>query len=420
MVVFPDSPRQIANCVAQLRDANGGTAPRSYEVVEIFDAWGKRLAQSPIAMQPGVVFLCHWLRRATLLSLLRREMESEAIQGNWQNDGSIRLMRQPLGVVGHWPAANVAIQPLLSMSCAALGGNASIVRIPTGLEELTNRVLDVLREVDTADLICSRLCFLAFPSERRDCMEAMASGVDGAMIWGGEEAVLAVRSLPFPHWTRICVFGPRHSVAMMDRNAWTDPVSRIQWCKRLARDVWQFEQRACSSPQVLYVQRNVRVPIEKLLDDLETTFREENRLHPRSELAPIHASSIAAARATWVLESDVQKARFPSEPDWTILAGEGPEYPNPIHNRCLFVQVVDDLVEPFRHFRGRIQTIGLGCDDQRLERAVVDAALRGRVERITWLGRMHVFDSPWDGAELVAPMTRLIRYTPLNKELAVA
>ena len=40
----------------------------------------------------------------------------------------------PIGVVGHWPAGNVEIQPLLSMTCALLGGNAALVRVPDGLD----------------------------------------------------------------------------------------------------------------------------------------------------------------------------------------------------------------------------------------------------------------------------------------------
>ena len=56
----------------------------------------------------------------------------------------------------------------------------------------------------------------AFEHGRQDLHEAMAQSVDGAMIWGGKEAVLSVRALPFPHWARIAVFGPRISAAAMD------------------------------------------------------------------------------------------------------------------------------------------------------------------------------------------------------------
>ena len=54
---------------------------------------------------------------------------------DWMEDGRARLRPFPLGVVGHWPAGNIEIQPVLSMTCALLGGNASLVRVPAGLDE---------------------------------------------------------------------------------------------------------------------------------------------------------------------------------------------------------------------------------------------------------------------------------------------
>lgn len=420
MIVFPKSPSEIQDRIAAVREAQARLQPELTRIVEILSSWGKRLVSSPIAAQAGVVFLCHWLRKANLMSLLNREIGNEGIHGIWRDHGSIRVKRVPVGVVSHWPAANVPIQPILSMTCAALGGNASVVRVPQGLEELTAASIRLLSEVDVERLISDRLGVVAFPSNRHDLQEAMARDVDGALIWGGEEAVLSVRSLPFPHWTRFSVFGPRNSVAVLDRAAWTKSDSRRQWCKRLARDVWQFEQRACSSPQVLFVERDPQSSTEELLRDLESAFREENRLHPRTELAPFYTSAIARARATWLLEDDSRQARFPETPDWTILVGNGPQYPHPVQNRCLVVQLVDDLRDPIRQFGGDIQSVGLGCGDISVEQAVVNEALHRRVDRITWIGRMHVFDSPWDGMELVAPMTRLVRYTPISSEVAVA
>lgn len=420
MIVYPQDANEIHDGMSRLKDAQSSACVTPNDIVDVLDAWGKRLANAPLVNEPGLVFLTHWLRRATLTSLLQREIGSAAIHGRWQCEGSIHLRRVPVGVVGHWPAANVIVQPLLSMTCAALGGNASAIRIPSGLEAITEDSLSLLAEVDSDRLLSDRVCCFAFASDRRELLEAMASHADGAMIWGGEEAVLSVRSLPFPHSTRFSIFGPRNSLALIDRSAWRDPAQRVQWCKRLARDVWQFEQRACSSPQVLYVERDPSRSIDVLLHDLEIAFREENRLHSRAELAAFHATSVVRARAKWLIDDESRQARFPAEPDWTILAGEGTAYPTAVQNRCLFVQTVDDLCEPLRQFNGEIQTVGLGCGDAATEHAVVEEALRRGVDRVTWLGRMHVFDSPWDGTELVAPMTRLVRYTPLQREEAAA
>ena len=139
--------------------------------------------------------------------------------GDWTEDGRARLRPFPLGVVGHWPAGNIEIQPILSMTCGLLGGNAALVRIPRDLVDVMQQLMAPLAGSAGGERLLRRIALVAFEHGRQDLQEAMAQAVDGAMIWGGKEAVLSVRSLPFPSWARLAVFGPRLSVAAMDAAA---------------------------------------------------------------------------------------------------------------------------------------------------------------------------------------------------------
>ena len=238
----------------------------------------------------------------------------------------------------------------------------------------------------------------------------MARAVDGAMIWGGAEAVSQVRGLPFPHWARILVFGPRLSAAAMDAESWGDRAERASWCRRIARDVWQFDQQACSSPQTLFLERGAGCDPAEFVEDLKRAFEEENRHHPRLQIEPALASAICLARASWLLDDVENRALFPASPDWTVLLGKGTEIPNPTQGRTLSVLVVDDLLPVISKFDGTLQTLGLGVKDAGREDMLAQAAGRSGVDRIVKLGRMHVFGSPWDGTELIRPMVRLVRH----------
>ena len=66
--------------------------------------------------------------------------------------------------------------------------------------------------------------------------------------------------------------------------------------------------------------------------------------------------------------------------------------------------------------RARAQRVGLAVSDDAKEAAVTQAAGRNGVDRIVKLGRMHVFGSPWDGADLVRPMVRLVRHVRANTD----
>src|SRR5215470_7405281 len=162
---------------------------------------------------------------------------------------------------------------------------------------------------------------VSFEHERADLQRAMAAAVDGAMIWGGAEAVSQIRALPFPHWARVAVFGPRLSVAAMDGESWGAGANRESWCLRLARDVWQFDQQACSSPQVLFLERSAGQSTDEFLSKLQRAFENENRAHPRREIPAALTSTICQARASWLLKDPAHRAVFPCPPDWTLLIG---------------------------------------------------------------------------------------------------
>jgi hypothetical protein len=404
------SPQEIAAEAVRLREVAQKEEIAPESVLEIFERWGGALNDRELNEVPGVAFLRLWLRRGTLQPVLLRELGANALSGAWWEDGRARLRAFPLGVVGHWPAGNIEIQPILSLTCALLGGNGCLVRVPSALVDVTRRILEKLLDVDRKGLLTKRIFAASFDHSRRELHEAMAQAVDGAMIWGGAEAVSVVRRLPFPHWARVLVFGPRLSAGMMDAGTWGNRTERSSWCRRIARDVWQFDQQACSSPQALFLERGAGCDPSEFVNSLREAFQEENRVHPRQEIEPSLASAICMARASWLLDNGGNDAFFPASPDWTILLGTGPEMPNPTQGRTLSVLVVDDLFEVISRFDGTMQTLGVGVGDAEKEESLARAAGQRGVDRIVKLGRMHVFSSPWDGTDLIRPMVRIVRH----------
>jgi hypothetical protein len=404
------SPTEISAAAAALRHIASSQEISPSEVITVFDSWAKQLDDPELDLLPGIPFLRMWLRRGTLEPIIARELGSGALDGGWTESGRARCKAFPLGVVGHWPAGNVEIQPILSMTCALLGGNAALVRVPSDLFDLTRCLMERLVQSDSGQRLTPRIFMAGFEHGRHDLHEAMAQTVDGAMIWGGKEAVLRTRALPFPHWARIVVFGPRISVAAMDAGAWGNPDERPSWCRRLARDVWQFDQQACSSPQVLFLEKATGQSTAEFLPFLQRAFEAENQAHPRRAAPARLTSSISLARASWLLKDTTRHAVFPIEPDWTLLLGSGPDLPEIIQGKTLIVLEVDDLLEVISKWDGNVQTLGLGMADADKEKRVALLAGKRGVDRIVKLGRMHVFVPPWDGVDLIRPMVRMVRH----------
>jgi len=404
------NPDEISRAAQRLRLAARRNDLTLKVILEVFERWSAALDAPAVREIPGVAFLRLWLRRGTLQPILLRELGPSSLDEGWREEGNIRLKAFPLGVIGHWPAGNIEIQPMLSLTCALLGGNSCLVRVPRGLVEPTQMIMEKLHEVDPEGLLCERIFLASFDHARTDLQAAMAESVDGAMIWGGAEAVSEVRALPFPHWARIAVFGPRISVAAMDASVWGDREQRSSWCRRIARDVWQFEQQACSSPQTLFLEKGSACDPAEFVEELKAAFQEEHRAHPREEIEPALTSAICRARASWLLDDVANRAHFPQSPDWTILQGKGSDVPKPTQGRTLSVLVAEDLMDVVSKFDGTVQTLGLGIKDAAREQIIATAAGRHGVDRVVRLGQMHVFSSPWDGADLVRPIVRLVRH----------
>jgi hypothetical protein len=404
------SPAEISTAAAKLRQVILDEEVSPNEVMTIFDSWAKSLDARELDDLPGIPFLRMWLRRGTLEPIIARELGANGLHGGWTEYDRAKCKAFPVGVVGHWPAGNVEIQPILSMTCALLGGNAALVRIPRGLVDLTRRLMRKLVQSDPCERLSRRIFMATFEHDRQDLQEAMAQAVDGAMIWGGKEAVLQIRALPFPHWARVAVFGPRMSVAAMDAGAWGNPDERESWCRRIVRDVWQFDQQACSSPQVLFLETGLGQSTAQFLPVLRRAFETENQTHPRRTIPAALTSAICQARASWLLKDPAHQAVFPKGPDWTLLLGSGSDLPEPIQGRTLTVLEVDDLLDPVSKFDGNVQTLGLGMADPEKERKLAWLAGKRGVDRIVKLGRMHVFVPPWDGVDLIRPMVRMVRH----------
>ena len=409
-VMRPSSPDEIVEAAARLRTIVQQKEIKPGVVVELFERWANALNTAELRNVPGVTFLRLWLRRGTLEPIIKRELVSDDQAGVQQVAGRAELRSFPLGVIGHWPAGNVEIQPILSLTCGLLGGNACLVRVPKALVEITDQIVSKLEAVDKNGDLTERLFIASFDHSREDLQIAMASSVDGAMIWGGEEAVREVRALPFPHWARLLVFGPRVSAAAMDSATWADRRQRHAWCQRIARDVWQFDQQACSSPQTLFLEKSAGCDPAEFICDLGRAFSEENRIHPRRNADAGLTSAICLARAQWLFDDKEHRAFFPASPDWTILVGKGIKLPKPVQGRTLTVLMVDDLMDVVSQFDGSLQTLGLAIDDPQKEEALVRMAGRHGVDRIVKLGRMHVFSSPWDGADVVRSTVRMVRH----------
>lgn len=135
------------------------------------------------------------LSRAALQYKLQMELGTDAAYTTSPpgNLPAIGVRRAPLGVLFHIAAGNVDGLPAYSVVEGLLTGNINILKLPQADNGLS---IEILRELIREEpALAAYIYVFDTPSADVDAMRRMAALSDGIVVWGGDEAVSAVRRL---------------------------------------------------------------------------------------------------------------------------------------------------------------------------------------------------------------------------------
>ena len=183
-------------------------------------------------------------------------------------DGSITRERYPLGVLLHIAAGNVDVLPAYSVVEGLLAGNINILKLPMGDSGLSMKLLTELIKVqpDLAD----HIYVFDVPSTDTVNIKRLADLSDAVVVWGGDMAVRAARTMASPN-TKIISWGHKLSFAYVYPGCSDDKLHE------LARAICVTNQLLCSSCQGIFLATD---SYEEQLDFAEHFFeilKEENK-----------------------------------------------------------------------------------------------------------------------------------------------
>jgi phenylacetate-coenzyme A ligase PaaK-like adenylate-forming protein len=386
-------------------------------LVALLDAAGRNLISPEYANIEGIAFLSTWLRKSNLEKVLRLNLGSElaAIDRPVSIDG-VFLRAVPRGVVCHWVAGNIPTLAFFSWALATLAKNASILRVP---EESREVVRKLFRAVERASielegkkydgsLLLQRTSVVHFPSSNQEPNHAMSLAADARVVWGGLEAVRAVTSYPRMEHCEDIVFGPKFSLGVIDRAAMQDGVARTEALAAFARQAAMFEQAACSSPQILFVEAS-GTDLEQIGDLMANEMKKVASRFPKRTIEQSTSCAILRARAGYGLSTETS-VRASGDLAYTVLLERGAHLREALQSRTLYVMAVDDLAQILPLLSPKIQTIGVAIADTQKRLAFGEAcALRG-VARSVRPELMNIYETPWDG---LLPVNRMVRWCRL-------
>ena len=202
------------------------------------------LADAEARPHTDVMAFAFWCRRANIARLQRDHAEARA-----------RLGR---GLAFHIAPANVPANFAYSYAFALLAGNASVVRVPSKDYAQVTIIARALRQLLQAPefvALAAMTALVRYPHD--DGLTAQFSAMCQArIIWGGDQAIAAIRRQPIPSRGVEIAFADRYSFCAIDAASLLSllqegPAGLARLAEGFYNNVFQMDQNACSSPHLL-------------------------------------------------------------------------------------------------------------------------------------------------------------------------
>lgn len=372
-------------------------APFDARAVDFLSALSEAILRDPVLrQQENNAAFGFWCRRSRLEQLAQRHASP------WP-----RLGR---GLVLHLAPANVPELFAYTFAIGLLAGNANLVRLSSRCAETQG---DLLRRIECVlaghPEVWARTALVTYPRES-GCTAELCARCDARVVWGGDETVAALRTMPMPPHGVELAFPDRRSLAVLSQRLidGLDGEALRGLAHRFYKDTYPMDQNACSSPQLVVWLEDGGNPAcrARWWEAVAAVAVERYPFGPFQAARKLERLCLSVM--TGAVEGRVERyggnylhllqlASLPRDLD-SLRGGFGLFY------TCGISRLEDllPLLTP------KVQTLVCGG----LEPAEVSRFLARRhalgVDRVVTLGQALEMDTIWDGKDLIAGLSRMI------------
>jgi phenylacetate-coenzyme A ligase PaaK-like adenylate-forming protein len=303
-----------------------------------------------------------FLDRKNLETKLRRELGSTSpfVPARMMFRDSVYESWAPLGLLVHVAPSNAPTAAPLSVIEGLLSGNVNFLKTSGSESQFPQLFLEGLARCDASGTLARFIVAARIPSRRKDWLEKIFSAADGIAAWGGEEAMREIRKLA-PSTTRVVEWGHKISFAYLANGEF----EKKEVLDRVAREVCAFEQQACSSPQVLYLETKNWAELETFAARFAPVLDRVSRATPRLNPAAAEDAEITLVTELTRQEASFGRAKVVEAPDkaWRILLDNRPALAASPLFRTIWLKPLprNNIIQILRPMRAYLQTAGLSC-----------------------------------------------------------
>ena len=371
-----------------------------------------RIGFSPEMVNAGIEVMVDLLKKQNLLTRLNCDLGSASFLKQWTLDKEFKgyIKAQPLGVVAHISAGNVFVGGVDSLIQGIVTKNINIMKMSTVDPIFPVLFAKSLKENDKNGIISKSMALLRWKGGDDSVETPLKNLCNGIVVYGGADTVRAYRKNLGLH-TKLIEYGPKYSFVIVDKNELKkrgiDEVAR-----NIARDVTMWEQSACSSPHVVYV--NDEKTAYDLMYKIGEMLEYWSNIYPNGEISDDEATEITKVRELAKAEKAMGKCDylFSEGVKWSVILQKTLEFQTSCLNRTVIIKPapsIKKIIEAVRGMGEYIQTVALALSDEDAKKIAASLADIG-ADRFVEPGRMAVrkHGTPHDGTRGLAELVRWV------------
>jgi len=162
---------------------------------------------------------------------------------------------KPSGLVFHIAPSNVDMLFMYSWVISCLLGNRNCVRLSSETPESVQMFLELMSSILMQEAYAplrNQFVLIQYDRDNTDITQVISNHCQRRVIWGGNETVRRIQSLPLPKGAQDIAFPDRKSCAAFDAKAMLEHDALPTLAGRFYNDTFVFQQQACSSPRVVF------------------------------------------------------------------------------------------------------------------------------------------------------------------------
>lgn len=354
---------------------------------------------------PSLQALGFWLRPGSILNIVQNYMAAP--------EGAVRA---PRGIIFQIPPRNVDVLFGYTSALSLLGGNVTLLRLHEEPSEEQEILIALIRETlaKSKDSVRNRMLFVRYGHDDT-LTSALSALCDARMVWGGDETIGHIRTIPLPALAREMSFADRFSATAFKASHYLSlgVPERQELVHAVFNDIYLFDQHACSSPRLaVWVgdPQETREAAEDLylrladyaLDHYGNPGAGENIAKLNAQFLGLHDLKLSSTKMYNAALTVLNLSGWENVSSFkTLNYGFG----------LLLNISIQQLRDLASYVEKRDQTLAVwGFSPDEILAFVAQCDGRG-YDRIVPVGQALSFDPLWDGNNLFDILTRLVQVT---------